>query len=203
MCAGAAWGCSHPADCACGVTVYAVQSNAAAGPASPFSSPNPFFPAASGHAGVASPPLDTPDTSAALVDDGYDSSLDSITLEDGPNPLKPATPGRRAQTFIRAISSGGGAASPVVSVAERGGAAPSGGIGGGAVAASGAGKGTRETGDSEVCSCQRTRARPRPCDRLTVATPPCDRLACEAVTQRVVAAASAASPEWDTRRAVG
>jgi hypothetical protein len=104
-----------------------LQSNASTGPSSPFSTPNPFFPSPSGRPcgdsdWVATQARIDPVASSSAhhwkddaIDDGCDSSLDSITLDDGPNPIKPATPGRCAQTFIRAISSAGEAESPATS----------------------------------------------------------------------------------------
>jgi hypothetical protein len=99
----------------------------------PFSLPNPFFPsqglcsAASGSAAAATsqPIVDTCSTVTSTCpreceeDLQDDSSLDSILLEDGPNPVKPATPGRPARTFFRAISASEGIDSPVAAAAER------------------------------------------------------------------------------------
>ena len=101
--------------------------------ASPFSSPNPLFPVPSPTARLRSPragagagaalPADAESwrpkpvatrpaaaTSTApaphlsgFADDSDDSSVDSITLDDGPNPLKQASPGRAPRSFAQGL----------------------------------------------------------------------------------------------------
>lgn len=97
----------------------------------PFSSPNPFFPSPAlapvATAALSHATIDPVATTATPVcphesecdDLQDDSSLDSILLEDGPNPVKPATPGRPARTFFGVISAADAAESPVAAAPER------------------------------------------------------------------------------------